>query len=100
MELRDEIAERALGITETPRHFGQRLPFHNDRAEGLVTSLQRRLRIEEELSAPAVVHDQPSQLSLLYWRKNGGQMVQSKPPGQQEKRADQRSNLEIPRRNV
>ena len=51
VKLRDEIAQCAIGETETLRDFGQRLAFHDSRAQRLVASLLRRLRIEEELSA-------------------------------------------------
>jgi hypothetical protein len=57
MKLRDQIAERAIGVAEAPCHFGQRLAFDNDGADGLVAPLHRRLRIDKELSA---VHDLPS----------------------------------------
>jgi len=56
MKLSDEIAKRTVGVTKATRHLGQWLPLHDHGAEGLVTSLQRRLRIEEELSA---IHDLP-----------------------------------------
>ena len=64
VKLRDEIAQGAISVTEALCYFGQRLAFHNDRADGLVASLQGRLWIEEKLSAQAVVHDLPSKLSL------------------------------------
>ena len=66
VKLRDEIAHCAIGVTEALRYFAQRLAFHNDRANGLVASLHGRLRIEEKVSAQAVVHDLPSKLSLLF----------------------------------
>jgi len=56
MKLSDEIAKRTVGVTKATRHLGQWLPLHDHGAEGLVTSLQRRLRIEEELPA---IHDLP-----------------------------------------
>lgn len=72
MKLRDEIAQCAIGVTETPRHFGQRLAFHHDRAQRLVASLQRHLRFEEKLSAQAVVHDLPPNCHAFFgkrWKK-------------------------------
>jgi hypothetical protein len=70
MKLRDEIAQGAIGVTKTLRHFGQGLAFHDDGPKGLVASLQRGLRVEEELSADGVIHDLPSELSLLFWGKH------------------------------
>ena len=65
-ELRDEIAERAVGEAELAGDVGQGTPLQEEGTQGLVLALQRLAGFPEELLAAQVVHDGPSKVSLLF----------------------------------
>jgi hypothetical protein len=68
----DEITNGAVGEPEPASDRGHGLAFHEEGPGDLVMALLGLLGIEEELPNAMVVHDRPSQLSLNYFEKPGG----------------------------
>src|SRR5262249_40531556 len=65
-ELADQIAEGAVGEAELAGDVGQGTPLQKEGTQGLVTALLGLAGFAEELLAAQVVHDGPSQVSLLF----------------------------------
>jgi hypothetical protein len=63
VELRDEIAERAVGESKALGDIEQRLLVDNDGADGFIAFLLSQIRPKKELSAPGITHDRTSKMS-------------------------------------
>jgi len=58
-EVRHQVAEAAIAITELPGDFRQRLVGHEDGPQGFVLPVQGSRRLQEEVLTGGVIHGGP-----------------------------------------
>lgn len=68
-EARDEIANGAVRQAELPRDLGQGTVLQEVGTQDLIVALLRLAGFAKELLASQVVHDRPSEVSLLFRAK-------------------------------
>ena len=66
-EVRHQVAEAAIAITELPGDFRQRLVGHEDGPQGFILPVQRLGRLEKEVLAGGVVHGEPRGSVTRFW---------------------------------